>query len=106
MAGALAPVGLPAAAGGVDIAGGITSVVPGIRKIKKIAYSTNLPAAFTGGKITLPLPKASYCQKAVIRITGNLQIVQPATTASTLAAGDLRTFLVRIAFSLSGSTNP
>lgn len=105
-AGALSPVGLPAAAGGVDVAGGITSVVPGIRKLKRIAYSTPLPAGFTGGRVALPLPKASYVHKAVIRITGNLQIVQPATTASTLTAGDLRTFVSRMEFQLSGSTQP
>jgi hypothetical protein len=105
-AGALAPAGLPAAAGGVDVAGGITSVVPGIRKLKKIAYSTPLPAGFKGGRVPLPLPKSSYMQKAVIRVTGNLQIVQPATTASTLAAGDNRSFLDRIEFGLSGSTQP
>lgn len=104
--GALAPVGLPAAAGGVDISGGITSVVPGIRKIKKIAFTYNLNPGFKGGRVALQLPKASYCQKAVIRITGNLQIVQPATTVSTLAAGDLRSFVDRMEFSMSGSTQP
>jgi hypothetical protein len=106
MAGALSPAGLPAAAGGVDVSGGITSVVPGIRKLKRIAYSTPLPAGFRGGRVALPLPKSSYVHKAVIRVSGNLQVVQPATTASTLTAGDNRTFLSRMEFQLSGSTQP
>lgn len=105
-AGALAPAGLPAAAGGVDVAGGITSVVPGIRKLKRIAYSTPLPAGFTGGRVALPLPKASYVHKAVIRITGNLRIAQPATTVSTIAAADNRNFIQRMEFQLSGATQP
>src|SRR3954471_20263878 len=104
--GALSPAGLPAAAGGVDVAGGITSVVPGIRKLKKIATTYNLPAGFKGGRIPLQLPKASYLHKAVIRVTGSLQIVQPATTVSTLTAGDPRSFLDRMEFQLSGSTVP
>jgi hypothetical protein len=102
----MSPVGLPAAAGGVDVAGGITSVVPGIRKLKKIATTYNLPAGFKGGRVPLQLPKASYLHKAVVRITGNLRIVQPATTASTLTAGDPRSFLDRLEFQLSGSTQP
>lgn len=105
MPGALSPSALPAAAGGVDVAGGITSVVPGIRKLKKIATTYNLPAGFRGGRVPLQLPKSSYAQKAVIRISGNLQVTQNATVF-TLTAGDPRSFLDRIDFQLSGSTSP
>lgn len=103
--GALAPAGLAAAAGGVDVAGSLVSVVPGIRKLKRIATSKNLPAAFKGGKIQLELPKSSYLHKAVIRVTGTLRIVQGGVQ-QTITATDPRTFLDRIEFKLSGSTQP
>jgi hypothetical protein len=105
MTGPLAPAGLPAAAGGVDVAGSLVSVVPGIRKLKRIQYSTTLPAGFTGGKINVPLPKSSYLHKAVIRITGNVHVVQTATPQN-ITVGDNRNFLDRIEFQLSGSTSP
>lgn len=105
MTGAISPAGLPAAAGGVDVAGSLVSVVPGIRKLKRIQYSTTLPAGFTGGKINVPLPKSSYLHKAVIRITGNVHVVQTASP-QTVTAADNRNFLDRIEFQLSGSTSP
>lgn len=105
MGSALAPAGLPAAAGGVDVSGSLVSVVPGIRKLKRIQYTQNLNAGFTGGKINVPLPKSSYLHKAVIRVTGNVHIVQTATP-QTITAGDPRSFLDRMEFQLSGSTAP
>lgn len=101
--GAAAPIALPPAAGGVDVASAITSVVPGIRKLKKRSIVQNIPN--TGGVVRLDLPKSSYWQKGVIRVTGNIRIVQPAT-AVTITPTDPRTFLQRVEFALSGSTNP
>lgn len=103
--GAAAPIALPAAAGGVDVAQAITSVVPGIRVLKKRSLVTSLPAGFTGGPIKLDLPKSSYFQKGVIRVTGNVRIVQGAA-AQTITATDPRGFIQRLEFALSGSTNP
>lgn len=102
-AGALSPMGLPAAAGGVDVSGSLTSVVPGIRKLKKIGMTAPIPA--NGGRVQLDLPKANYLQKAVIKVTGTLRIVQ-AAGVQTIAATDPRKFFDRITFSLSGSTAP
>lgn len=95
--------GLPPAAGGVDVASAIASVVPGIRKLKKIAVTAALPA--TGGKVQLDLPRSSYFQKGVVKVRGTLRIVQPASPV-TITATDPRKFLSRIDFALSGSTTP
>lgn len=102
----IAQAGLPAAAGGVDVSAALASVVPGIRKLKKIAVTQNLPA--TGGKVTLDLPKSSYFQRGVLKVKGTLRIVQPAAPAAavTITATDPRKFLSQIKFSLSGSTSP
>jgi hypothetical protein len=102
---ALAPAGLPAAAGGVDVSGSLVSVVPGIRKLKRIQYSTNLAAGFAGGKVNVPLPKSSYLHKAVIRVTGNVHVVQTASP-QTITVADPRNFIDRMEFQLSGSTQP
>lgn len=101
--GAAAPIALPPAAGGVDVAAAITSVVPGIRILKKRSVVTAVPT--TGGQVKLDLPKSSYWQKGVIRITGSVRIVQGAA-AQTITATDPRSFIQRIEFALSGSTNP
>lgn len=101
--GAIAPQGLPAAAGGVDVAGALTSVVPGIRKLKKVVVSDQIPA--NGGKVQLKLPKSSYVEKAVIKITGELRIKQGAE-AKAITKVDPRKFIERVEFALSGSTNP
>jgi hypothetical protein len=103
--GVLSPAGLPAAAGGVDVSGSLVSVVPGIRKLKRIHVTQNLGAGFTGGKVTLALPKSSYLHKAVIRVTGNLHVIQTASP-QTITAGDPRNFLDKMNFQLSGSTSP
>lgn len=103
MAGALAPGAYPAAAGGVDVATGITSLTPGIRKLKKPGPQAAIPQS--GGLVKLDLPRSSYLHKLVIRITGTLRITQPAA-AVTITATDPRTFLQSIEFALSGSTSP
>lgn len=101
--GAVAPGGMAAAAGGVDVSGALTSVVPGIRKLKKIAVSKAIPAE--GGLVQLELPKASYMSKATIRITGNLKFTQGAIKR-TATAVDPRRFISKFEFALSGSTSP
>lgn len=101
--GAVAPGGMAAAAGGVDVSGALTSVVPGIRKLKKIAVSKAIPAE--GGLVQLELPKASYMSKATIRITGNLKFTQGATKRTSTAV-DPRRFITKFEFALSGSTSP
>lgn len=101
--GALSPMGLPAAAGGVDVSGSLTSVVPGIRKLKKIGMTAPIPA--NGGRVQLDLPKANYLQKAVIKVTGTLRVVQGGTP-QTITATDPRKFFDKVVFSLSGSTSP
>lgn len=102
---AIAPVGLPAAAGGVDLASALVSTTPGIRKLKKISVTEQLGPAFRGGSIDLDLPKSSYVQKASLKVRGTLRIVQPAA-AVTITATDPRKFLSQIKFALSGSTSP
>lgn len=103
MAGAIATAGLPPAAGGVDVAAALVSVVPGIRKLVKIGPQDNIPA--TGGRVQLDLPKSSYWQKGVIKVTGTLRIVQGGVQ-QTITATDPRKFLEQIKFALSGSTSP
>lgn len=101
--GAVAPGGMPAAAGGVDVSGALTSVVPGIRKLKKIAVSKAIP--IEGGLVALELPKASYMSKAVVKITGKIKITQTASKKA-ITAVDPRLFINRFEFALSGSTSP
>lgn len=101
----VSPMGFPAAAGGVDVPTSVLSSAPGIRRLKKIMTSTNLTAGFTGGTVQFDLPKSSYLARMVIRVSGNLQIRQPAS-ADTFTQGDPRNFLTNMRFSLSGSTAP
>jgi hypothetical protein len=54
--------------------------------------------------VTLDLPKSSYVQKGVLRITGTLRVVQTASP-QTITATDPRTFVSNIEFQLSGSTS-
>lgn len=103
MSGALAPSAYPAAAGGVDVSTGITSLTPGIRKLKKPGPQAQIPVS--GGPVKLDLPRSSYLHKLVIRISGTLRIIQPAA-AVTITAGDPRNFLQSMEFALSGSTSP
>jgi hypothetical protein len=102
--GAVAPGGFPAAAGGVDVSGALTSVVPGIRKLKKIAVSKEIKKA--GGLVQLELPKASYMEKAVIKITGTLTAKGGEAKKEIEKSADARLFINRFEFALSGSTSP
>jgi len=101
--GAISPAGQPAAAGGVDVSGALTSVVPGIRKLKQMALQQPIPNV--GGRVQIDLPRSSYMQRATIRITGEIQIKQGAEEVA-ISKTDPRTFLDRLEFALSGSTNP
>lgn len=101
--GAVSPNAYAAAAGGVNVSDALTSVVPGIRKLKKIAVSKAIPSK--GGRVQMDLPKSSYMARATIRITGNIKVVQPAS-AIALTKTDPRSFIERVEFALSGSTSP
>jgi hypothetical protein len=102
--GAVAPGGFPAAAGGVDVSGALTSVVPGIRKLKKIAVSKAIPK--NGGLVQMELPKASYMEKAVVKITGTLKAKGGEAKKEIEKSADARLFISRFEFALSGSTSP
>lgn len=101
--GAIAPGGMPAAAGGVDVSGALTSVIPGIRKLKKIAIEKGIPKE--GGLVQMELPKASYMSRAFIRISGILKVTQGGAKVA-VSKIDPRLFINRFEFSLSGSTSP
>lgn len=101
--GAIAPGGMPAAAGGVDVAGALTSVVPGIRKLKKIAVTGEIPV--NGGPVKLILPQSSYMSRAVLKITGKIKTKQGAEKVK-VSKVDPRTFINKFEFALSGSTSP
>jgi hypothetical protein len=101
--GAIAPGGMPAAAGGVDVSGAITSVIPGIRKLKKTVVIKAIPKE--GGLVQIELPKASYMSRAMIRITGELKVTQGVEKVN-LAKVDPRLFINKFEFALSGSTSP
>lgn len=101
--GTVAPGGMPAAAGGVDVSGALTSVIPGIRKLKKNVVQKAIPAE--GGLVQLELPKSSYMSRAMIRITGKIKVTQGVEKVN-LAKVDPRLFINRFEFALSGSTSP
>lgn len=93
----------PAAAGGVDVAGALTSVVPGIRKLRKNVAQKAIPAE--GGLVQIELPKSSYMTRAIIRISGKIRVKQGAEKIN-LTKVDPRLFINRFEFALSGSTSP
>lgn len=95
--------GMPNAAGGVDVAGALTSVIPGIRKLKKNAVAAEIPKE--GGLVQLELPKSSYMSRAAIRISGEIKVTQGGEKVN-LAKVDPRLFINRFEFALSGSTSP
>jgi hypothetical protein len=103
--GGIAGAGFAPAAGGVDVAGALTSVVPGIRRLKKIIETEVIPA--NGGRVQIDLPKSSYLARATVRITGKLRVVNGGGgSAAVVTPGDLRSLVERFEFALSGSTNP
>jgi len=95
--------GFPAAAGGVDVSAALTSVRPGIRKIKKLLTSVTLSPGQT--TVTIPFPKSGYLERPIIRIEGSFQVVQGAT-AQAITMNDLRTLVQRIRFELSSTVVP
>lgn len=95
--------GFPAAAGGVDVSAALTSVRPGIRKIKKLLTQVNLTPGQTS--VTIPFPKSGYLERPIIRIEGNFQVVQGAT-AQAMTMNDLRNLVQRIRFELSSTVVP
>jgi hypothetical protein len=103
MAGGYAASGFPQAAGGVDVSAALTSVRPGIRKIKKQVTNYTLSAGQTS--VTIPLPKSGYLERPIIRISGNFQVVQGGT-AQAITMNDLRSLVQRVRFELSSTVVP
>lgn len=95
--------GFPMAAGGVDVSAALTSVRPGIRKIKKLITSYTLSAGQTS--VIVPLPKSGYLERPIIRIEGSFQVVQGAT-AQAVTMNDLRSLVQRIRLELSSTVVP
>jgi hypothetical protein len=95
--------GFPQAAGGVDVSAALTSVRPGIRKIKKLVTSINL----TPGQqqVIIELPKSGYLERPIIRFEGKLKVVQGAT-ARAITVNDIRTLVQRIRFEMSSTVVP
>lgn len=95
--------GFPQAAGGVDVSAALTSVRPGIRKIKKLVTTYTLSAGQT--TVIIPLPKSGYLERPIIRIAGSFQVVQGGT-AQAITMNDIRTLVQRIRFELSSTVVP
>lgn len=96
-------VGMPIAAGGVDVSAALTSVRPGIRKIKRRIASVQLVENQT--EITIPLPRSGYLEKPRIRFEGTFKFVQGSVERK-LTANDLRTLVQRIRIELSSTVVP
>lgn len=101
--GVVAASGLPAAAGGVDVSAALTSVIPGIRKLKKQVITK--PIEKEGGPVLIELPKASYMQRAFVRVSGKIKVTQGVEKVN-LSKVDPRRFIAKFEFALSGSTSP
>lgn len=95
--------GFPVAAGGVDVSAALTSVRPGIRKIKKRITSVPLTANQT--EVLIELPKSGYLEKPLIRIEGTIKVVQGAT-AEAITVGDIRNLVQKLTFELSSTVVP
>lgn len=95
--------GFPVAAGGVDVSAALTSVRPGIRKIKKLITQVTLTPGQT--EVMIPFPKSGYLERPIVRIEGNFQVVQGAT-AQAMTMNDLRSLVQRIRFELSSTVVP
>lgn len=98
-----APSAYPQAAGGVDISAALTSVRPGIRKIKKLVQSVALTPEQKEVKIVLP--KSGYLEQPIIRIEGTIKIVQGGV-AQAITVGDIRNLVQRIKLELSSTVIP
>lgn len=95
--------GFPQAAGGVDVSAALTSVRPGIRKIKKLVTQVNLAQGQT--QVIIPLPKSGYLERPVVRFEGTFKVVQ-GVTAQAITMNDIRTLVQRIRFELSSTVVP
>lgn len=95
--------GFPMAAGGVDVSAALTSVRPGIRKIKKLVTSFTLSAGQTS--VIVPLPKSGYLERPIIRIEGSFQVVQGGV-AQAMTMNDLRSLVQRVRLELSSTVVP
>jgi hypothetical protein len=95
--------GFPQAAGGVDVSAALTSVRPGIRKIKKLITQVSVVPGQT--TVTIPFPKSGYLERPIIRIEGNFNLIQGAT-AQAMTMNDLRSLIQRIRFELSSTVVP
>lgn len=95
--------GFAAAAGGVDVSAALTSVRPGIRKIKRKITSVQLAAGQK--EVIIELPKSGYLEKPIIRIEGTIKIVQGAT-AEAITVSDIRNLVQNIRFEMSSTVVP
>lgn len=95
--------GFPQAAGGVDVSSALTSVRPGIRKIKKLTTQVTVLPGQTN--IIIPLPKSGYMERPIIRFEGSFQVVQGGT-AQAITMNDIRSLVQRIRFELSSTVVP
>jgi hypothetical protein len=95
--------GFPQAAGGVDVSAALTSVRPGIRKIKKLITQVSVVPGQT--TVTIPFPKSGYLERPIIRIEGNFNVIQGAT-AQAMTMNDIRSLVQRIRFELSSTVVP
>lgn len=95
--------GFPQAAGGVDVSSALTSVRPGIRKIKKLLKSQTISSGET--EVSIELPKSGYLERPIIRIEGTIQVKQGAT-AQAITVNDIRTLVQRVRFEMSSSVVP
>lgn len=105
-----ASIGFPQAAGGVDVSAAILSVRPGIRRIKKMLTTVQIPNGVPGETI-ITLPKSGYLESATIRINGaatstsGFQVVQGAI-AQAVTMNDIRNLISRVRFELSSTVVP
>lgn len=98
-----AAAGFPQAAGGVDVSAALTSVRPGIRKIKKLITSKGLVTGET--EPIIELPKSGYLERPIIRFEGTIKIVQGGT-AQAITVNDIRTLVQSIRFEMSSTVVP
>lgn len=98
-----AGAGFPQAAGGVDVSAALTSVRPGIRKIKKKIMAVAISS--TQKEIIIELPHSGYLEQPVIRIAGTIKVKQGGT-AQAITMGDIRNLIQKMKFELSSTVVP
>jgi len=95
--------GFPQAAGGVDVSSALTSVRPGIRKIKKLLKSQVIAENET--EVSIELPKSGYLERPIIRIEGTIKIVQ-GEAEQKITVNDIRSLVQRVRFEMSSTVVP